>query len=233
MFSFAFVASAATTLPVNLSKPDRTRALQILGFGSAAKILDNPYPLGGYSGLEVGLSSEFIPMEDLAALGNGSTDSGEFSFYTLTFAKGLYNNVDVHVYFTPLIQSEELESFGGQIRWGFFESVSFPLSLTAVISAGAANFSNLVNISTLGADLVATVAMEDVALYVGAGRTRALGTFIGGPDGITDTGETISEDILEDHTLFGISVEISKMFLALQIDRYADTVYSGKLGFRF
>lgn len=233
LYFVAFAASAATILPVNLNKSDRTRALQILGFGSAAKILDNPYPLGGYSGLEVGLSSEFIPMEDLAALGDGTTDSGEFSFYTLTFAKGLYNNVDVHVYFTPLIQNEDLESFGGQLRWGFFESISFPLSLTAVISAGAANFSNLVNISTLGADLVATVAMEDVALYVGVGRTRALGTFIGGPDGVTDTGETIYEDVIEDHTLFGINIEISKMFLALQIDRYADTVYSGKLGFRF
>jgi len=224
---------AATSLPRNLDQSDRVRALQILGFGSASKILDNPYPLGGYSGIEIGVSSEFIPVEDLSSLGNKTTDKGEFNYYTLTLGKGLYYNIDTHLYFTPFNQTEEIQSYGGQVRWGFYEAGFFPLSLSAVLSAGGANFSNLINVTTLGADIVATVAMDNVAIYFGVGQARATGKFIGGPNGITDTQETLTEEAAEGHTVFGLNVDVAKMFLALEIDRYNDSIYSGKIGFRF
>lgn len=237
IFSVIFCGSAfawsATSLPKGLDSADRTRALEILGFGSAPKILDNPYPLGGYSGIEVGLSSEYIPLEDLATLGTTSKDKGEFNFYTLSFAKGLYYNVDFHVHFTPFSQDEDIQAFGGQLRWGFFEASFFPLSLSTVVFAGGANFSNLINISTLGADVVGTVNFDNVAIFFGGGRVRAIGKFIGGSGGITDNQETESKDIMETHSIFGINIDISKMFVALQIDRYTDSVYSGKIGFRF
>ncbi|NUN04391.1 MAG: hypothetical protein HUU57_01400 [Bdellovibrio sp.] len=232
IFSNAYV-HAETALPRNLSKEDRQRALQILGFGSAAKVLDNPYPLGGYTGIELGVASEFIPVEDLASLGSKTTDKGEYNYYTLTFGKGLYYNVDMHAYFTPFGQAEKMQSYGAQIRWGFYELSFFPLSFTAMVYGGGANFANLINITTLGLDILATVAMDNVAVYAGVGQTRAIGKFIGGVDGITDTQETYEEDILEGHSVFGISVDISKVFIALQIDRYKDSVYSGKIGYRF
>lgn len=224
---------AETRLPKNLNEQDRIRALQVLGFGSASKVLDNPYPLGGYTGVEIGLTSEFIPVEDLASLGSKTTKKGEFNIYTLTFGKGLFYNIDTHVYFTPFMQGEEVQSYGGQIRWGFYEAGFFPLTLTALLHGGGANFSNLINVSTLGLDLVATVAMDNVAIYFGGGRVRAIGQFIGGPDGITDTQETVEQDVVETHTIFGINVDIAKMFIALEIDRYVDSTYSGKVGFRF
>ncbi|WII73166.1 hypothetical protein QJS83_04675 [Bdellovibrio sp. 22V] len=225
--SFAW---AATDLPRNLSSSDRTRMLQILGMGSAAKTLDNPYPLGGYSGVEVGLSSQFIPAEDLASLGDKTNDKGEYNYYTLNFGKGLYYNIDTMVYFAPFSQSEEVQTFGGQIRWGFYEASFFPLTLTATVYGGGANFQNLLGVSTFGTDLLATVTMDNVAIYVGGGRVRAAGKFYGG---LTDTGETIEQDVVEDHTVFGINVDVAKMFIALQIDRYVDSMYSGKIGFRF
>nr|WP_295904812.1 hypothetical protein [uncultured Bdellovibrio sp.] len=228
-----FSAQANTALPKNLNKEDRIRVLQILGLGSASKILDNPYPLGGYSGVEIGVSSEFIPVEDLASLGSKTTDKGEYNYYTLTLGKGLYYNIDTHVYFTPFGQNEDIQSYGAQVRWGFYEAHFFPLTLTAMIYGGGANFSNLINVSTLGGDVIATVAMDNVAIYVGAGQVRAIGRFIGGADGITDNQTTVEEDILEGHSVFGINVDIAKMFIALQIDRYNDSIYSGKLGFRF
>ncbi|AHZ83649.1 hypothetical protein Bb109J_c3040 [Bdellovibrio bacteriovorus] len=224
---------AATDLPRNLTQGDQIRTLQILGFGSASKILDNPYPLGGYTGIEVGLSTEFIPAEDLSALGSKTQDKGEFSFYTLTIGKGLYYNIDAHVYFTPTVQEEKMQNFGAQLRWGFYEASFFPLTLTAMVYGGGANFSNLINVSSMGYDLIATVTMNRLAIYVGGGRLRAIGTFIGGPDGITADQNTVTQDIVEDHAVFGINVDIAKMFIAMQIDRYADSVYSGKIGFRF
>lgn len=75
--------------------------------------------------------------------------------------------------------------------------------------------------------------MDNVALYAGVGQTRAIGKFIGGINGITADQETYEEDILEGHSVFGISIDISKVFIALQIDRYKDSVYSGKIGYRF
>ncbi|XGC80325.1 hypothetical protein ACES2L_13415 [Bdellovibrio bacteriovorus] len=230
---FSNVSWAATTLPKGLNATDRIRALQILGFGSASKILDNPYPLGGYSGIEVGLSSEFIPIEDLARLGTKTTDRGELNYYTLTFGKGLYYNVDTHLYFTPSLQSEKVQAFGGQLRWGFYEAKFFPLSLTSILYAGGANFSNLINISTIGADFVATVSMDNVAIYFGGGKVRAIGKFIGGADGITDNAETVEQDETENHTVFGVSFDVARFFVALEIDRYSDSIYSTKLGFRF
>lgn len=230
---FTMSSWATVDLPKNLSSTDQKRALEILGFGTASKILDNPYPLGGYTGVEVGLTSEFIPIDDLANLGSKTNDSGEFNYYTLTIGKGLYYNIDTLLYFTPAIQEQKVQSFGGQVRWGFYEATFFPISFSAVVYAGGANFSNLINVTTIGGDLVATVAIDNVALYFGEGRIRANGTFIGGADGITASGDTERQVTDENHSLFGINVAVSKFFVALQFDRYTDSVYSGKLGFRF
>ncbi|WP_413295223.1 hypothetical protein ACLSU7_09125 [Bdellovibrio sp. HCB185ZH] len=226
-------AHAMTDLPRNLSTRDQVRTLEILGYGSAAKILGDPYPLGGYSGVEIGLATQFIPVSDLATMGSGTEDKGELSYYTLSLGKGLYYNIDTFVYFSPSLQNEEMQNFGGQIRWGFYEAPFFPISFSALMYAGGANIQNLVNISTVGWDLIGTVNMENVALYFGWGRIRAQGTFIGGTGGITASGNTESQNISEDHTFFGVNVEISKAFIALEVDRYTDSVYSGKLGYRF
>ncbi|MEN0057677.1 MAG: hypothetical protein AAGB31_02490, partial [Bdellovibrio sp.] len=212
---------------------DQVRALQILGFGSAGKILDNPYPLGGYTGIEVGLTSEFIPVEDLANLGDTTDASGEFTYYTLTFGKGLHYNVDIHVYFTPFIQKEKIQTYGGQLRWGFYETSFFPLSFSAMVYAGGANFANLINVTNWGADLLATVTMDNVAVYAGMGRIWSVGQFIGGADGVTDNQETVERSYSDMHSVFGLNIDIDKFFVAMQVDRYVDSVYSGKVGFRF
>lgn len=230
---FAQSAQAGLVLPRDLSDADQRRALEILGFGTAGKILGNPYPLGGYSGVEVGLSSEYVPIDDLASLGSTTQDKGELNYYTLTFSKGLYYNVDTQVYFTPFVQGDNVSSYGGQIRWGFYEAAFFPIAFSAMIQGGGANFNNLINVTTIGADLIATVNIENLALYFGGGRVRAIGKFVGGPGGITDNDETTEQDSVEDHGVFGVNIRFNKFFVAFEIDRYSDSVYSGKLGMRF
>lgn len=232
MFS-ATTSFALKSLPRNLTVADQARALEILGFGSSSKILNNPYPLGGYQGIELGLTTEYIPLEDLSGLGDGTSEHGEFNYYTLTFGKGIYYNIDTYLYFAPSVQADEFQNFGAQVRWGFYEFGFFPLSLSAILYGGAANFSNLVNISTFGADLVATVTMDNVAIYAGGGSIRAVGKFIGGANGITADQVTREQTLSDVHSVFGINISLAKMFVAMEIDRYTDTVYSGKLGLRF
>jgi hypothetical protein len=231
--SLSSISQAVTRLPMQLDHDDQNRALEILGFGSTAKTLDNPYPLGGYSGVEIGISSEFIPVDDLSTLGDGTGDDGEYSYYTVSIGKGLYYNIDVMVYATPFVQDEDISSFGGQIRWGFYEAQFFPLSLTALAYAGGANFSNLINVTTQGFDLIGTVNVENIAIYAGYGKGRAIGNFVGGANGITADQQSRQIDLLEDHTMFGVNINIQKMFVALEINRYIESTYAGKIGFRF
>lgn len=220
-------------MPMHLSSSDESRALEILGYGSASKILGNPYPLGGYSGVEIGVTSEFIPLDDLSHLGSKSDDNGELNFYDLTLAKGFYYNVDGLLYFTPPAQTQHIQNFGGQLRWGFYELTSFPISFSTVAYVGGANFDSLISVFSMGADLIATVSLDNVALYFGGGRSRAQGTFIGGSSGITASQQTERKTADEGHSVFGINVSVSQFFVALEIDRYTDSIYSGKLGMRF
>ena len=220
-------------LPRALDERAQIIATEVLGFGSAAKLLSSPYPLGGYNGFEIGMSSEFIPIDDVSRLGSKSDDRGEYSFYNLSVGKGLFYNLDAYVHFTPFPQEEEVSGYGGMLRWAFWNFQSFPASLSLITHANTANFSNQITTTTVGADVVASVNMEQVSLYFGAGTGRAQGAFIGGTKGITASGDSTRVNVSEDHTLFGIHMRLSKMFLALQVDRYVNSTYSGKLGFRF
>lgn len=231
-------------VPRQMAAGDRKIALQVLGFGAASKILGNPYPLGGYQGLEIGLSSEYIPVKDLSSLGDKSATRTEVNYYTLSVAKGIFYNIDTVVHFTPAFQQENLSSYGGQLRWGFYDFPFMHGGLSLILHGSATSFSNLIDTRTTGTDLIATFVVEDVALYFGGGDARSIGTFRGGDINGTVTESTTSacngttcsdayEDLNQGHTVFGISLAFAKLYAAFQVDRYYQSTYSAKLGFRF
>lgn len=232
--TFSTAAPAAVDLPKALNESDRERMLQILGFGSQSKLLSSPVPLGGSEGFEVGLSSEYIPIDDLGALGDKQTNAqGEFNSLVLAVGKGLAHNVDTFFHFTPMPQGEGVFLYGGQLRWGFHEFARFPAVASVVVHMSGANYANLLDTRTTGADLVVTVAMEEAALYFGGGPIRSLGTFQGGVKGITAEGVTVDTDLSAVHTVFGLSIGFGRAFFALEIDRVEQSVYGGRLGMRF
>ena len=57
--------AAAFDIPKGLSESDRREIILTLGLNSATKMLDNPYPLGGFSGFEIGLSQQSGCNDDL------------------------------------------------------------------------------------------------------------------------------------------------------------------------
>lgn len=234
VFIVAEQSEAAFNLPKALSVSEQKEMFEVLGFGAAYKHVANTYPLGGYSGIEVGVSLEVISADGLKNLGSGTTGGGDsINLFTLSVAKGLYHNVDVGFTFSPFFQSEGVRSYNGYLRWGFYEFENFPMILSATLYGGGANYQNLLSATTVGGDLMATVTMDDISIYTGFGRLRSNGTFIGGPDGITADGNASSQDMYASHVLFGVSVGFDSLFIALQADRYNESVYSGKLGFRF
>lgn len=118
-------AHAALLIPQNMNSGDRQEALRIIGLGTAAKTLSDPYSLGGYSGLEFGLSVETVPTEELARLGNRLASSqADISIPKFTIGKGLYSNLDFFIHFIPYNQRTELSQYGGIIRWGFYEAAA-------------------------------------------------------------------------------------------------------------
>lgn len=224
---------AKAELPQNLSAKERVRTLEILGYGSAPKLVSNPYPLGGYSGVDIGFSADFIPLKDLSRLGNGTDDDGQMVFHTLSVGKGLFYNVDGYIYFTPFNQYEDLQSFGAQIKWAFYEMRAAPIAFSMTVYGGGANFSNILDVSTLGGDLMATLMTDWLAFYVGIGSVRAIGRFVGGVDGLTDSATDTTDDVLRGHSFIGLQLQYSKFYIAGQVDIYTDTFYGAKLGVRF
>lgn len=223
---------AVLQFPTNLSEADRISILETLGLGSSYKQLGDPYPLGGYSGVEVGISTEIISTGDIAKLGAKSVSQAETSYYLLSLGKGLYNNFDIFVQFAPPGQTEKVSYFGGQLRWGFYQAEYLPMHLSLSAHANSLNLQNLVITSTQGLDLNCGFTVDDLTLYLGTGFLLSQGTFLGGTGGIV-TGATVQESIREGHVMAGTAFKFSKVFLALQLDHYTQSVYSAKIGLRF
>jgi len=236
--------SWGSPIPTQMNSADRLKALEVLGLGSSMKLLSSPAPLGGYSGVEVGITSETISLEDLRRMGNRDSTLQEYNFNSISVGKGFYQNIDLFLSFTPTLQKNSLISFGGMLRWNFFNAENFPASLSFLAHSSSSNYSDLVATSTVGSDLVVSVNMEELSLYFGAGKVRAIGTFFGGKSadsstgvttqtGITDSGFTEHTDIIESHSIIGLMFRMDRYFLDLQIDRFTQSFYSGKIGLRF
>jgi len=238
-------AAAKVQIPSGLTASDREQVVRLLGFASSAKILSDPYPLGGYKGLEIGIAAENLPVEELARLGSCPTGSpptpgpcltapqNDIAYPRFSLGKGLYKNIDFFVQFTPYGQQTEISQYGGLLRWSFYQGRFFPFSLSLLAHANSTNFSNVLATSSAGLDLIAGLNVENVSLYVGGGPLESRGRFIGGVTGITDTNRTEIQRAGGFHTVAGANVHASPLVFTFQIDRYTTTVYSGKLGLRF
>lgn len=233
-------AEASIQLPSNMTKGDRIEALRIIGLGTASKILSDPFPLGGYSGFEAGFSIESFPADDLARLGSGiAPPQQNTSLSRLSIGKGLYNNIDIFIQFTPYNQQEEISQFGGLVRWGFYQATYLPLSLSAVVHSNSSNIASQLSASSRGLDLIGGVDADNLAIFAGFGLAEATGTFTGGPGGVTapesgsDQKYEATEFVSAFHTVIGGNLKFSNVFVALQIDRYTLPVYSGKVGIYF
>jgi hypothetical protein len=229
---FVTEAEAGIIIPKNLNDADREAVLKIIGLGTSGKLLSDPYPMGGYSGFEVGLSVESLPTDDLAKRGAGLTTSQqEVAYPKLTVGKGLYNGVDLFLDFTPYSRQGELTQFGGMLRWSFFEAESLPLSASFLLHLDSANVGGLLATHTYGGDLIVGINVDDAALFAGIGSVEAAGTFA---SDITSSGQSETARVWGVHTVIGANVHfLETFFLALEIDRYTVPVFSGKLGMRF
>jgi hypothetical protein len=250
IFCFLLIASAihffstpswAFSIPTNLKNKDLSTLSNTLGFSTSNKFLTNPYPLGGFSGLEIGLGAEFIDVVDLANLGNGTPDQSTLEIDRLSIGKGLFGNIDVFLNFVPLSNSSEVSSYGSSLKWTFYEAQFLPLTLSVIAHYDSINFHDQFMSENYGADLLAGVNVEHLAFYFGGGTLTGRHAFsksildltdLANSTGITDNRSLINVEH-QTHALIGVHTEISSCFVAAEIDRYQGEVYSAKVGFRF
>lgn len=240
-------------IPKGLSASDRQEVVETLGLGAAPKMLTNPYPLGGFSGFEIGYSVEFINIRDVNHLGCavGSPgcanthvpDDDEFTFSRITIGKGLFHDVDIFFSFAPPIGGTNISDYGGSLRWAFYQAEFLPLTFSAVLNANRMNIQDEFINQNIGGEIIIGMTVDNFAVYIGGGEVFAQGTFL-----MTDTANgtvsppnppnpistnTVVENVSEIHAVVGFSAKFENLFAAAELDHYRDSVYSMKLGMRF
>lgn len=254
LFFFLLSANAfGVSIPKGLSVSDQEDVVKILGLGTSVKMASNPYPLGGYSGFELGLDINFINVDQLTRLGCEPGSSGcantsrseaqEFSYTKLTLGKGFYGDVDLFFSFSPLLKDGNFSDFGGLFRWTFYEARLLPIHMVAVVSGNHVNFKNEFASKNVATDLLVGINVEDISVYFGGGRVRSEGRFISGsgsnatvPSDSTSVNaatKTASKVVYRFHTIVGASLELKPLFIAGEINRYEDSVYTIKAGVRY
>ncbi len=246
IFLFSSESEASLVLPRNLNDAQRIETLEILGPSSAPKILGNPYPLGGYSGVELGYSVQILPTEKLSELGNRPEQQSFTSWNTLSVGKGLFENFDLFIYFTPLTQKEDVSDVGGLLKWGFYESEIFPANVSLIASGNYLNFQNLLSVSNQCLDMVVSFSWKNATLYTGVGYLRSSGTFLGGVGSLNSEGEMVNdntrtvfrgeskaESVTSAHSLIGLNLRYDNFFVSGEINKYKTSVVAGKVGYRW
>lgn len=241
----------ALEIPRGLSAEDRDTVVRMLGSSSATKALSNPYPLGGYSGFEIGYSMEFVNVRNLQLLGTSgglyANKSSDWQFSRISVGKGLYNDVDI--FFSLMLPTGGVRAsdYGGLLRWTFYQAEFLPINLSVILSGNQLNLGDAFVNRNLGGDILAGISVDNFSVFFGGGILKSTGTFVGCPSGSTnsvctvDTGEgdvnqfsnTVSASVIEPHSVVGVSLHLSDVFVAAQVDRYEDAVYSVKTGLRF
>lgn len=249
----AAFSADAFELPKGLTESDRREVVRTLGHNSAPKTLSNPYPLGGYSGFEVGYSVEFVNVRDIRRIGNASSGTDysnqtEWKYSRLTIGKGLYNDIDLFFSFMPPVGNMRVSDYGGELRWSFYQAEFLPISLSLIGYFNNLNFNDTFMNRNIGGELMAGVNVNNFALYFGGGWLEGRGTFIGqdstnacnedctvspGDPDLNNESRTVTETVPETHTVVGFSIHFQNLFAAAQVDRYRDAVYSMKVGLRY
>lgn len=232
LLSFLFF-SHAIDIPTGLTNDDREQVLEILGLGTSSKLLSIPYPLGGYSGFEIGVSVESLPIDNLSRLGNQVGPQDTFNYPKISIGKGLREDLDLFLHFIPFNEQTDLTEYGAVMRWNLFHGEYLPGNLAMVVHMNSSNIKDEFISESYGLDLLAGITVESLSLYFGVGQVKVKGRFVGGTNGITDSLVEEVNSSKKTHSIIGGSYHFLPYFLAFQIDQYETTVLSAKLGLRF
>lgn len=226
-------AQAKLEFPKQLNSDEQKKIVQILGFGFTPGLSTHLIPLGGFDGAEVSLGYQSVTTEQIAQLGSGAEKSSTILMPQLFLSKGLYEDLDVGIAFTPGIQEEDVQMFHMHGRWSFQPNSKIPYLLGINVYAAGAQWQNLYQNRVLGADLFLVRYFDQFSLHIGLGRARSISQFTGGTDGITASRNNESIDLFENRLFAGFGYQFGKFLFAAQVFRFTQSTYNFNFGYRF
>lgn len=247
LFESVFSSSAFAFQLPKFDREDLTEATQTLGFGTSSRFLSNPFPLGGYTGVEVGYTYEVVDIEDLYTLSPATTGNEDnLSFSRFVFGKGLFHDVDLFLQFAPFNREPSINEYGASLKWNFYQARFLPFTLSFLTHFNTINIQDDYTNESIGADLIAGMNVENFALYFGGGYLSASSTFsartlnvctaVNTPAGCDPELGTNTKKLRHrekaSHSFVGLQFNFSNIFLATQLDRYTSPTYSFKIGLR-
>jgi hypothetical protein len=124
----------------------------------------------------------------------------------------------------------------------FYEARFLPLTTSILAHYNTINIDDEFINETFGADLMAGLNLKGFALYFGAGVLQGRSTFTytilnpsdpaNQPANPSNTNGFLVKNNTQEHSFIGVEVEFLPIFVAAEIDRYEEPVYSIKLGYR-
>jgi len=229
------LSSLAFRLPAQLNSFDRKEVTRILGLGTSSKFKSHPYSLGGYSGLETGLSIDSIELKGLNLLGDKSTQLDNLYYPRITVGKGLYNNFDIYAHFTPFLKQDIIFEYGGMIRWSFYQAEFHPINFSMTVHGSTVNLSDIFVSSTFGASLIGGLTFGEFSTYLGVGQLTTNSRFAAKDLSVivSTSGNEEEVSLQSSYSFAGIFYQWSDLFINFEASRYSQPVYSIKLGLKY
>lgn len=230
---FSFEVFASIDLPKNLTAGERERFLRIFGLGFAPTLSSYLVPLGGSEGAEVTLDYQTVQTREVSQLGARSKAQPYTSIMGLTFAKGIFYNIDLSFSFNPGLQDENLKSYAAHGRWISDLRWDWPATFGFNIFAHGLQIQDKVSSRTVGFDFFAVYYIDSLSIQAGVGSARIIGSFTGGADGVTDTGQNEPADVMAYRWFAGLGGRSGRLIWGAEAAQYENLTLSGRIGFRF
>lgn len=229
--------SYALQIPENLSLNQQKIIMQSLGVKSQKKHLSDPAPLGGFKGWEVIMSVEALDLTDIKSI-DPQKDSSDFFFLPrLQLSKGIYYDIDLSLFFSPIFTNKDVKDFGGQVRWMPLKNIKNNCNLSFSFQVNSINYKDILFSTNLGFDLMLSRIWEKNSLYIGYGFIRNTSRITGKSDGtsITSDGEEVAQTESNMHIFIGGTHWWTKNFYgSMNLNFYeSDIISSLSLGLRY
>lgn len=228
-FFFCFTSLAfGYQIPTNLSSGDVKKILDRFGSAFVAKTPhydDSADELKSY----VHGSVSLVETSKIAKLGSGSSTT-PISVGQVHFGLQLPYKVDLGLQSSVMAGSNQIQQFGGFLRWKFAESGPFHISTT--FHGAGVNFENQFSSNLYGFVVAGEIQWGRLNLYAGTGPLRSTSSFQGqllSPTRVTMTNTARQYS----HQVFRISYENRGWSLSGQTDWVKDFHSTFFIGTRF
>ena len=191
--------------------------------------LSSLIPLGGYSGLELGLSVSLVDISPIPSL-EKSLNEKEFYFPRITLGKGLFHDVDIFLSITPNVTRYTLSDYAASIRWSFLELSHYDLNFSVIPYFSSLELNHELFLKNQGVGIYMNWHRDFFDIYFGIKQNQGKTTFQLKTSELDVKKQGISKKLLPS---LGLVLHKLPFFLSFHANKLEEIQYSLKIGLRF